>query len=117
MKFQMISLDLMVALPIISAAILLLFSSFYSSQTYLTESSRSEAELLSLYYDSQFMASVIGTTNANYTSSLNIVGNSSMIYRVNATLSALNQEDMCPVLAVCRIVTVSSVPYMLEVRK
>jgi hypothetical protein len=117
MRLQIISLDLMVALPIASAAILLLFSGFYSSQSYLTNSAGGSEKLLLLYYDSQLIINLIGTTNPNYTGAMNILENASIVYGINATLSELNQTPVCIGMKVCRIVTVSSKSYILTVMR
>ena len=117
MRLQLISLDLMVALPVASAAVVLLFGGFYSAQSYLASSSRSQAELLSLYYRSQVAVSVLDTSQPDYGQAVAILANLSEEYGMNATLAPLGQTEECSLGEVCRVATFSSKSYILVVRQ
>lgn len=117
MRLQLISFDLMVALPILSAAILLLFGSSYSSMSYLGGYGRSQAEALGLYYKSQLLVTLIETARPDYLQAIGMLSNASSPYQVNASLLGLGNYSSCSGLNVCRIVTVGSNAYLLVVRR
>lgn len=117
MRLQLISFDLMVALPIASSAIVLLFGGFYSAQSYIVASSRSQGELIFLYYRSQFAASLLETSQANYTYALGLLANFSETYGLNATLASMNDTGGCSFDDVCRVTTISSKSYLLVVKE
>ena len=107
----------MVALPIASTAIILLFSGLYSAQSYITASSRSQAEEISLYYKSQVAVSLIQASQPNYGQAIPIIQNFSRAYSANVTLMSLCDIETCQLGDVCRIVTLSSKTYVLIVSR
>ncbi len=114
---QLVSLDLMLALPIASVAILLLFGSFYGLCSYLTAAANANQESLRLYYLSQVMVSVGVDGARNYTSARNAVEEIARGYGINATLSGLGAARSCPTQDVCRIVMAGTSPSFLEVSR
>lgn len=117
MRLMLISLDLMLALPIVSGTLFLLFGNFYNAQSYLSESARLQDNTISLYYRSELITSVISGADQDFTEANDTVNYFSGEYRINATLKQLNSEnsDFCSGSGVCRIVTSRHGSYLLTV--
>ncbi len=114
---QLVSLDLILALPIASVAILLLFGSFYGMRAYLAAAAYEDQEILRLYYVSQVMVNVGGQSARNYASAWDSIREVAHEYGTNATLSELGAARNCPVYDVCRIIMTGSIPSFLEVSR
>lgn len=117
MKLLLISLDLIVALPIASAAILLLFGSLSNAGSYMAASARSQAMSLSIYYKSELLVTLLSNADLNYTSAIQVAGRFSEVYGVNSTLVplAIAENQSCSGSAACRVVTISSISYLVTV--
>ncbi len=114
-KLFLISLDLLVALPILGVASLLLFSSIYSSQTYALGIARGQYSQLGAFEVSQEAAPALDSNATNYTSAESITYG--IESRTGFTLELLRPKvNLCSgIWQACRIVTVSGVPYLLVV--
>lgn len=116
MRSMLISLDMMVALPFASLAIMLLLSAFYGSQRYLSNSSQSSEGMIMLYYMSQSITEVISAQGMNYSLAYSFISSYSKSYGLNSSLSLLNgsSENRCGYLMACRIETIAGVAYLLR---
>lgn len=117
MRLQLISLDLIVALPIVSGAVLLLFLGFGSAQGYLLQMTRSEGGTLTLYYDSQYAVTLLESRNESYSEAAALLQNYSANEGINATMYGLGQAAVCSGPRFCRTVTISSGSYLLVIEK
>ena len=119
MKSMLISLDMMVALPFASFAILLLLSAFFGSQRYLSNSSQSNEGMIMLYYMSQSITKVISAQGMNSSLAYSLLSSYSKSYNLNPSLSLLNasSEGRCGYLIACRIETIAGAAYLLQISK
>lgn len=116
MRLVMISLDMVVALPILSVAVLLLLSSIRGTQGYLLELGVSEASRLRMLSASQQIAGAVDAS-ANYSSALLAAGTVSARYGLSAQLSDPGEAPECSAAGTaCRLVTVSGMAYLMVVR-
>jgi hypothetical protein len=114
-KLFLISLDLMVALPILGVAAVLLFSNIYSSQGSALHLAELQRGQLGAFEYSQTAAAAVDGSAANFTDAESIIsgiaGNTGLAFGLyppsNGACSFGSQ--------VCRLVTVSGVPYLLVV--
>ncbi len=114
MHIQMVSLDLMIALPILSVALLLAFGYFRTQDAYLAAYGKDQNAYLRLCYDSQAIVLLLYSAQANYTEALSIISGSSGAYGADATLGS--PADGCQDGGVCRIVLIGQKPYLLQVK-
>ena len=113
---QLISIDLIVAMPIISLAILVLFAGLYLiPRSYLGLES-AYARKLSLYSDSQLIVSSINASNAGYSSDAEISAGIAEAYGANAVISPAVGGVQCLLYSVCRLIYIKGMPYVLEVK-
>ena len=114
MKLVIISLDLIVALPVLSVAALLLFSSIRGTQGYLLSLGNSESARLNALVVSQQIAEKIDASAANYSTAVRIAGSTSAAYNISRSLLAYSGPSPCGgARTVCRLVTISGNAYLL----
>ncbi|MGA3020831.1 MAG: hypothetical protein ABSD68_02685 [Candidatus Micrarchaeales archaeon] len=117
MKLFIISLDLLLALPIVSVGFMLLFSSIASSQSYLTTLAVSQDRMLSLVSISQQIEERIDSREANMTLAYQIAASASNKTGLTAEITDLHNERGCiSPLALCRVITVSRYAKLLVVK-
>ncbi len=117
MHLQLISIDLLAALPRLALTFAVLFTGLYLVPKSYSESEQISAERLSLYSDSQLIASSIYADNASYASALRISLGIADAYGANATLNLLKSNASCRPYAVCSIICIRSRPYLLKVKQ
>lgn len=117
MKAQVISMDLIVALPILSVALLALFWNSGSAMEYVDSYATAQSRALSLYYYSQAAVSLFVSSNMTYTGAQDALGQMSHGYGINATLDSLHGGASCMPRDVCRVVVLGAVPYLLVIGK
>ena len=114
-KLAIVSLDLMVALPIVAASFLLILSSTKFSEAYLSDASMHQAALLGLYAKSQAAASVLSGGAVSYSSAL-MMAKSLSSEGIDSHLTSLQNTSFCNMWeSVCRIVVVSGNAYLLVI--
>lgn len=114
-RLFLVSLDLLVALPILGIVSLLLFSSIYTSQRSLQGLAEWQYWQLKAFGASQQAAVLLDSSQVNYTAAETAVSGIADNASVSFGLLPAN-EGACPaVSAVCRLVTLSGVPYLLVV--
>ena len=114
-KLFLVSLDLMVALPILGVAALLLFSSVYSSQDSVLHLAVSQYGQLSALVHSQVVVVAVDGNAVNLTSAESIVSGAAINTGLVFGLYPLGSGSCASGPQACRIVTVSGVPYLLVV--
>lgn len=116
MKIFIISLDMLVALPVLSVAMLLLFSSVKGTQSYLLTLGVSQTSRLNAIVTSQQIAGRIDSGVLNYSDALELADSVSGKYGLTAQLLSHNSVSGCGSAGiVCRLVTVSGNVYVLVV--
>lgn len=117
MKAILISLDMIMALPFACLAILLLFSAFYGSQAYLSNSSQSSEEMIALYYRSQFITDVVSAQGMTYSLAYSFLTSYSKSYGLDFFLSPYGSTPAsgCGYSQICRIETISGASYLLRI--
>jgi hypothetical protein len=116
MKLFIISLDLLLALPIISIGLMLLFSSITSSQSYLTTLAVSQNRTLTLVSISQQIEDLIDSREANLTLAYQIAAAASDKAGLAVAITDLNASNCMFPLTICRIITVSGHAELLVVK-
>lgn len=116
MKAALISIDLILAMPILSIALLLLFGTFSSVQSDTYNLIKSQQEILSIYQKSQIIVVSLSQSGFNRTEIESSMAYFSRIYSLNITLSNINQTslDNCSQTNICRIATISDFSYLLS---
>jgi hypothetical protein len=108
MKLFIISLDLLLALPIVSIGFVLLFSSITSSQGYLYALAASQNRTLTLVSVSQQIEDQIESREANVTLAYQIAASASAKSGLGAEITDFHNASGCmSPLTLCRIVMVS----------
>ena len=116
-KLVIISLDLMLALPIVSIAFILVFSSIRGSQGSMLDSASFEERELRAFTASQSIAGKLDASALNLSGAAELVKNASNQYEVSVTLAGLGGSAECSAgHSVCRLVTLSNSVYILVVR-
>lgn len=115
MKLMIIALDMLVALPIVTAAFALLLSSVSGSQAYLPALGSSEAARLNAIVTSQQIIDRV-IVSANYSSAEQAAQDIASAYNVTAQLSSVGSAAQCGSRnSVCRLATVSGTAYLLVI--
>lgn len=115
-KLMILSLDLMLALPIASVAFLLLFSSIRGSQDYQLASAAFTNRDLNAFTVSQQIATTLDASALNHSMALLIASNISKEHGLTSSMTIPEDAMTCtPLLAVCRLVTISGSSYVLVV--
>ncbi len=115
-KLVIISLDLLVALPILTLVLALLFSSVKGTQAYLPELGLTQEAWLRAAVASQLCASRVDLQAGNMTSANSIAAG--IASSLNVSVSMVPYQDTRPcgsARALCRLVTVSGHAYLLVV--
>lgn len=111
-KLVLVSLDLMLALPILTAGFAFLFSSIGGSQSYLLTLAKSQDRYLGLLSSSQRIASVLDSQQMNYSSAERFASEAAAEEGISARMSSDANACGAP-LTVCRLVTVSGNSYFM----
>ncbi len=115
-KLVIISLDLLAALPILTIAFALFFSSVGGTQPYLLSLGVSQAAGLREATASQLISSQIDGGPANYSTAEGIASRVSSSYNVSSRLVGLDEAQACEIgRTLCRLVTISGNAYLLVV--
>ncbi len=115
MKLVIISLDMLVALPILSVAMLLLFSSIRGTQGYLLALGGSQGARLNALVASQRIAQAIDASY-NYSVAMSSSESISSSYGLVSRIVGQYDAQACgSQYALCRLVTVSGSTYLLVV--
>lgn len=111
-KMVIVSLDLMLALPVLTAGVVFLFSSISGSQSYLLAQAKSQGRYISLLSSSQRIAGALDSQEMNYSSAVALA--SGMAAEGGLSASIVASADSCGVPnAMCRLVTISGSSYFL----
>ncbi len=111
-KLVLVSLDLMLALPILTAGFAFLFSSIGGSQSYLLTLANSQDRYLNLFSSSQKIATVLDSQRMNYSSAASFASETAIGEGMSATLGPSPDSCYAP-FTLCRLVTVSGDSYFL----
>lgn len=115
-KLLLISLDLMLALPILGLGFAALFSSIIGSQSYLLALARLENRTLSLSVASQQVAEALDADAVNYSAAYQAA---SVVAKENGVAAIIANRSFAQgcasALEVCRLVTVSGSVRLLVV--
>jgi hypothetical protein len=116
MKSQIISLDLIAALPIASMGILLLLISASASQSYLLGVADYQNRSMGLSSASQEIAAVIDSPGTNLSVAVSVSNSIASERGFASSIEALGNLYRCgSPIAVCRFVTFSGSTYLLVV--
>ncbi len=116
MKLVIISLDLMLALPILALGLAVLFSSIVNSQTYLLAFAGLQNKTLDLFTTSQQIAHALDANQVNGTTAAELASDIALGNGVAAgVLDVGSAADCVNALTLCRIVTVSGAARLLVV--
>jgi hypothetical protein len=111
-KLMIVSLDLMLALPIVTAGFAFLFSSIASSQPYLADLAVSQNITLSMLSVSQRISAAIGLEGLNYSEAEGLA--SSLAYAGGVSYRIQKDPVGCGMPStLCRVITISGSAYVL----
>ncbi len=113
---QLISIDLIVAMPILSLTILALVAGLYVIPRSYMGLESAYARKLSLYSDSQLIISSMAASGAGYFSDSKLSSGIAEAYGANALILPMGGMTQCLPYSVCRIVYIKGRPYVLEVK-
>ncbi len=111
-KLVLVSLDLMLALPILTAGFAFLFSSIGGSQSYLFALANSQDRYVNLLSSSQKMAIALDSRPMNYSSAASFASETAIGEGLSASLD-VNPDSCYAPFTLCRLVTVSGDSYFL----
>lgn len=113
---MIISLDLMVALPIVAVSVVLLFGCLYATQYGISQSATYQKNALQRLEASQLIASGIEQAHDNYSSSLLLARSLAQGLGVNESINGSVDQQACDAsLTVCRLITVNGSSYFLVI--
>ncbi len=118
MKGILVSLDMIIALPIASATILLLISSYHSNVSQLSGLAANETAQLNLYDKSQILVGTLNKLHLNYSESTLLINNYSTFNLLNSTIENFDtvNSTTCIGIVVCRIVQINGNSYLLVIK-
>ncbi|MDE1854923.1 MAG: hypothetical protein KGH57_01210 [Candidatus Micrarchaeota archaeon] len=116
MKIFIISLDMLIALPILSVAMIFLFSSMRGTQSYLLALGSSRGPRLNALVASQQISQAIDNGAYNYSTALQLAGGISAKYGLSSQILNQGSIQQCGNSnTVCRLTTISGNAYLLVV--
>lgn len=113
------SLELMVSLPLVSAAVIFLLISYNNTIFGMNNIGSSQSFQLKAYSTSQELIKVINDFGLNFTGAGQLSQNYSAIYLLNYSIqnfSLLNSKS-CSSSKICRVAEISGKSYLLVVEK
>ncbi len=114
---MIISLDLMIALPILALTLLLLFSGIYSAESGLGSLAVHQKSILQRYSGSQLIATEIARSHANLSSALSLAGYISRGLDVNASITQSTNVTLCNTgYTICRMLVIQNRSYFLVIK-
>ena len=111
-KLVLVSLDLMIALPILTAGFAFLFSSIGGSQSYLFALANSQDRYVNLLSSSQKIVLTLDSQLMNYSSAARFAYETAIGEGISASLDS-NPDSCYEPFTLCRLVTVSGNSYFL----